>query len=721
MLLNPTINTNLRQVVFTQQPLKINYLKKKSTFKRLLIFLFFSNLQLFSSITFGQVDYAKNVTIVRDSFGVPHIYGKTDADAAYGLAWAHAEDDFESIQNNLLPNRGLAGKVLGKEGLLFDFFFKFLDLNRRVDSLLKIQPLSSDYRELLKGYVAGVNAYAEKHQNEILHPDLFPVREEDVIKGYSLKLCLMAGMGLAIKATKEDKIDQFFSVNDTKGSNAFAVSRERMENDKTLLVVNSHQPIEGGFAWYEAHVNSEEGWNFIGGLFPGGVTPFVGSNENLGWAHTINYHTFGDIYKMKVRGKKYLLDGKWKKFQIRREKLKIRFGTFTLGIKKKFYDSEFGPVFKTKHGMYSFRFPVYDDIRAGEQWFRMNKATNFKEFENALKMEALPLFNVVYADKENNILLHSGGQIPDRNPLLNWKLPLDGTNSAFKWNKLISYERKPNVLNPSCGYVFNANNSPLICSGKECNYNDYFVGLQLFNFNRGELFDRYFELKKGKFSDDFIRQVKYDKRFNRTGSYMANLGILYNLNPEKYPKIKTSIQTLKRWDFEADAADTNATIVLVTHKMLQKKLSSSLGLLMIQKEPVSEKDAVWAITAAQKFLIKTHGSIHVPLGEVQRHIRDTVNLPTEGMSEQIRATESSLYDKKKGIYRINGGDGYIQFVRYSPEGTTIETINAYGASAKSTSPHYTDQMELFVDQKMRPMSFIRETVFKSAVRIYAPR
>jgi len=670
---------------------------------------------------YSQIVTENKVTIVRDSFGIPHIYGKTDADAAYGLAWAHAEDDFESIQNNLLPIRGLAGKFRGKEGLLFDFFFHFLDLNRRVDELLKTQTISEDYHRLLEGYVNGLNTYAKEHEEEVISDHLFPVTESDVIKGYTLKLALMAGMGLALKATKENKIDMFFSVNDTKGSNAFAISKDKMEDSCTLLMVNSHQPIEGEFAWYEAHVNSEEGWNFIGGLFPGGVTPFVGSNEHLGWAHTVNYHTFGDIYKMKVKGKKYFLDGTWRKFSIRKEKLRIRIGKITVGVKKKFFDSAFGPVFKTKHGMYSFRFPVYNDIRAGEQWYRMNKAKNLTEFEAALKMEALPLFNVIYADKDNNILLHSGGQIPDRNPSLDWKLPLDGTLLKYKWEKLIPYSMKPNVLNPSCGYVFNANNSPLVCSGKECNYNDYFVGLQLFNINRGELFDQYFAEQKGKFSMDDIHRIKYDKRFNRNGVYSKNLGVLYRLDEKKYPNLSDAILTMKRWDFEADVADTNAALVLVTHKFLQRKLSSSLGLLMIQKDAVSEKDAIWAVKKARKFLIHKHGSIHVPIGQVQRHIRGNVNLPSAGMSEQIRATESSLYDKKKGIYRIKGGDGYIQIVHYSTSETRISTINAYGASAKPESIHYNDQMELFEAEKLRKMSFKKEEVFKTAAKIYSPK
>jgi acyl-homoserine-lactone acylase len=694
-----------------------DHLKKpmKST---LLFFILAIN---FSQIA-AQKDYAENVTIVRDEYGIPHIFGKTDADAAYGLAWAHSEDDFVSIQKNLLPAKGLAGRITGKEGLLFDFFLKFIDLDRRVAEQYQKNVLSADYMAVLKGYVKGLNDFAAKHKDELLHKKLFPITEEEIIKSYTLKLSLMAGMGLALKAVKENRIDMFFSVNDTKGSNAIAISKEKMQDDKTLLVVNSHQPIEGGFAWYEAHVQSEEGWNILGGLFPGGTTIFVGSNEHLGWAHTVNFHTFGDIYKMKTKGsRKYFYNGKWENFEIRKEKFKVKLGAFTIGFKKRLFDSEFGPVMKTKHGMYSFRFPVYNDIRAGEQWYRMNKSNNFQEFEKAMKMEAIPLFNTVYADKDDHIMLHSGGQIPDRDPSLDWTQPLDGTNPKYKWEKLVTYDRKPTVIDPDCGYVYNANNTPLLCTGQSCNWNDYFVGLQMFHFNRGELFEQYFENFKGKLSDADVDKIKYDKTFSKTGSYMKHFSMLYNLNENKYPKLKNAILTMKRWDFEADVADTNASLVLVTHKMLQKKLSATLGLLMIRKENISESEAVWAITQAQKFLKDKHGSLNPPLGQVQRHIRGTVNLPAAGMSEQLRATESSLHDEKKGIYRINGGDGYIQYAKFSKDGVEIQSINAYGASARPESPHYTSQMELFLNQKMRKMTLKKEEVFKNAVKIYAPK
>ena len=668
----------------------------------------------------SQIIQSENIQIVRDTYGVPHIFGKTDAEAAYGLAWAHAEDDFLSIQENLLSSKGLAGSVLGKEGLLFDYVLKFTSLDIAVPKLYKEGALSDTFKRVLSGYVQGLNAYAKIHPEQVIHKGLFPISEIDVLNGYMMKLSLMAGMGMALKATKENRIEMYNAPNE-RGSNGIAVAKELMEDGKTLLIGNSHQPIEGGFAWYEAHIQSEEGWNITGGLFPGGMTIFVGNNEHLGWTHTVNYHSFGDIYKLKTKGKSYFIDGAWKKFNIRKAKLKLKIGFLKIGVTKKLYDTDFGPVFSTKHGKYAFRFPVYMDIRAAEQWFKMNKSTNWNEFESALKMEALPLFNVVYADKDNNIMLQSGGQIPDRDPKLNWKQPIDGTSSKTKWEKLIEYNRKPTVFNPECGYVYNANNSPLECTGETCEWNDYFVGLQLFTMNRAELFDRYFENHKGKFSDKDIHEVKFSKSFLKDASYYNHFKALFTLDENKYPRLKDAIQAVKRWDFEADVADTNASIVLVVHKMLSKKLQGSVGFLTMRNELLSEEDAVWALKKAKQFLLKTHHTIYPELGAVQRHIRGDLSFPSGGMSEVPRATESSLYDKKKGIYRLNGGDGYIHFAKFSKTGVEIRTINAFGASSMKNSPHYTDQMELFINEKTKPMTLDKAEIFRNAVRVYRPK
>jgi len=662
-----------------------------------------------------------SITIARDSFGVPHIFGKTDADAAYGLAWAHAEDDFKNIQYNLLAGKGMLGEVLGKDGVLFDFGLKFL----RIDSLVEARyehDLSADFKKVLEGYARGINDFAAAHPDEVLLKKMLPVTPKDMVKGYTLQTSLLAGLGMALKAIRDNKISEYYSPND-QGSNAMAISPSHTTDGAAYLLINSHQPIEGRFAWYEAHIQSEEGWNFIGGLFPGGATCFVGSNPHLGWAHTTNYHNFGDIYLLEINPKnknQYKYDGAWRYFSKRNIRLKLKLGFIRLGVKREVLETEYGPVFKTKHGMYAIRFPSYNDIRAAEQWYRMNKARSFSEFEDALRMEAVPLFNVIYADREGNIFFHSGGKIPKRNPALRWNAPITANTSEYKWDELLSYEQKPSILNPGCGFVYNCNQSPLYCSGNECEWQGSFTGLQQFVYNRGERFREMLERHEGKFSwQDFLR-IKFDKAYNDTGTYARNFAALYSLDEKKYPDIADAISRLKKWNRKGDIGNTEASLALVVHDVLRKKCDCPFAMLMIRKRAITEAEADEAIREAKKFLLKTHGSLDIPLGDIQRHIRGNVSIPASGLREVPRAADGVLYDKKKGIYRIESGDGYIQIVKFYKDRIELNSINAYGASAKPDSPHYTDQMELFEKEQFKQMTFDKEAILRSSEKIYHP-
>jgi len=678
---------------------------------------FFSYSSLYSQVN------PDDITIARDEYGVPHIFGKTDADAAYGLAWAHSEDDFKNIQYNVLSGKNMLGRVLGKEGALFDFGLQFLNIDSTVDARYE-KDISPEYKKVLTGYVQGLNDYAKAHPKEVLYKKAFPVTEKDIVKGGVLQTSLMAGVGMAIKAIKDMRIKKFYEINDV-GSNAIAIAPSQTEDGKTWLAVNSHQPLEGRFAWYEAHVQSEEGWDIIGGLFPGGTSIFVGTNRYLGWAHTTNYHSFGDIYKIEINPKnkkQYRYDDEWRDFGKRMVKLKVKVAGVGIGVRKQVLLTEYGPTYKNKEGLYAIRFPSYNNIRATDEWFHLNKAKSFDEFESVVKMKAIPLFNIIYADVEGNIYLHSGGNVPLRNPELDWSQPIAGTSSKYKWTDIVPYNRMPTVKNPDCGYIYNANNTPLYCTGDQCEWGGDFIGLHKFMYNRGERFKYLFENHKGNFSWDDFHRIKFDKMYHNdtTASYLRHFKKLYELDEKKYPDIADAIQKIKHWNLEGAVDNREAALAMITHNYLYKKLNAPFAFLMISKEPVPEKELVEALRYANKFLLKTHGTIDVPLGDVQKYIRGNVSFPASGLREVARAAEATLYDEKKGIFRITGGDGYIQMVKFSKAGVEINSINTYGASAHPESHHYTDQMQLFSEEKFRKMTFDKAENMKNAEKIYHP-
>ena len=685
---------------------------KKLLFLTLLLIVHFS--------VFAQIN-PKDVTIVRDTFGVPHIYGKTDADAAYGLAWAHCEDAFKLVQHNLLPAKSLLGSVKGKDGVLFDYAFQFFGVDTLVENNYE-KKLSPEFRKVLDAYIQAVNDYAVKHPEEVLVKSSFPFSAQDVIKGYVGVGILLAGAGLGFKAIKEKIAEEVFQPNEKgSGSNAMAIAPSRTEDGKTWLLSNSHQPIEGSLAWYEAHINSDEGWNALGGIFPGCVSVMVGCNEHLGWAHTTDYHNFGDVYKLKLSRNhdSYWYDGAWKKFSFKTIHLKIKLGGIKLPVKRKIPICEYGPVFKTKHGWYALRYPAAMDIRQAEEWFLMNKAKNFEEFEKVVKMEDLPLFNITYADVDGNIFFLSDGKIPLRDSTLNWDRPIDGISSKYLWKELLPYERKIKYLNPKCGFLFNCNGTPLQATAYEENSKDYFVGLQLFTYNRNERFSRLLNEHLGKFTWQDFQRIKYDKSYDSSGRYMRNFKALFSLDENKYPDLKDAIAKIKSWNLNGTANNKDAGLAMLTNKFMTGKSKLPYAFLMIKEKPLTEIEVVKALSKAKKYLMDKFKTINVELGQVQRLSRGDKNYPISGLSEVPRAVDTK-YDKENGFYKMTAGDGYFQMIKFGKSGVEIESISPFGASTHPDSKHFTDQMELFVNEKTKSMSLNKEEVMKSAQRTYHP-
>ncbi|MGD9316562.1 MAG: penicillin acylase family protein, partial [Anaerolineae bacterium] len=228
-----------------------------------------------------------DVRILRDEWGVPHVFGRTDADVAYGLAYAHAEDDFLTIQQTLLAARGQLASVYGQDAAPNDYMVHLLRVWDVVDASYS-RDHSPEVRALCEAYAAGLNRYAALHPDQAL-PGLFPVTGHDLVAGSVHKSPLFFGLDKTLAQLFEPERPQLASARaDSLGSNSFSVSPGRSDDGQTYLAVNSHQPWEGPVTWYEAHLHSDEGWDASGGLFPGMPVVTHGHNRTLGWAFTVN-------------------------------------------------------------------------------------------------------------------------------------------------------------------------------------------------------------------------------------------------------------------------------------------------------------------------------------------------------------------------------------------------------------------------------------------------
>lgn len=668
----------------------------------------------------------QNVTIVRDQWGVPHIYGHTDEETTFGLAWAHAEDDFHTIQEHVLSANGRLAEVKGKEGAIMDFIAALIFARNNINEFYD-RDFTGQFKKVLNGYVQGLNAYAEAHPEEVLLKGIFPIDEQTLLVGNMVAMTLTSTVGYDLRRIFDGNIinqeDQPGPI--ATGSNSFAFSTEKTGADKTFLSVNSHQPLEGPFCWYECHVNSDEGWNMLGGTFPGGLCPFVGTNEYLGWAHTVNYPDLCDVYKLTMHPKKknyYKYDGEWKKLETYKAKLKVKLGGIKLPVAKKYYKSVYGPTLKNKHGYYSMRFPANLMVKYVEQWYRMNKAKNYGEFMDAMNMQGHVVMNTIYADREDNIYLICNGHLPDRNRNYNWRGVLPGDTSATFWTTdYFPLDSLPQYLNPEAGYLFNTNNTPFNATAPDENLKpeDFnpTMGMLEKDVNRSIRFQKLVGMEKEVSYEDFKR-IKSDVSwelplYTRT---LENLDLIRELDASKYPDIADAIDVLKRWNGEATADNQQATIFSMTLQFLIEYLNDH-G-ITDYNNTVEEAVYVDAIRKARKHLLKHFGKIEFPLGDLQKHVRGDVELPIWGLPETI----CQMYTKphEDGKLKSYLGDSFIMLLQYSKDGVEIETVSPYGASNKPGSKHYTDQMPLFVNQQYKKMTLDKDSIFQNAERIYHP-
>src|SRR5271170_6428684 len=267
--------------------------------------------------------------IQRDHFGVPHISGPTDADVAFGLAFAHSEDDFATIQDAALIARGQFASVRGAGGAVPDYLIRLLKVRETVASHYDTD-LPADVRAVLSAYADGVNYYAALHPEKV-EPGLLPMSGQDVAAGFVFRTPFFYGidhvfgkiMAPAPKASRVAAIGPSLPV----GSNGIAVAASKSADGATRLLVNSHQPYVGPVAWYEAVLESGEGWHVAGGFFPGSPFMLHGHNAHLGWANTVNAPNVSTVYRLSINPEnpdQYKLDGQWQMLQKRSVQIRVK-------------------------------------------------------------------------------------------------------------------------------------------------------------------------------------------------------------------------------------------------------------------------------------------------------------------------------------------------------------------------------------------------------------
>ena len=459
-----------------------------------------------------------------------------------------------------------------------------------------------------------------------------------------------------------------------------------------------------------------------GGVFPG--SPFIlhGFGPTLGWANTVNTPDLSDTYRLVIDPKdpdRYRYDGAWRRLEKREAELELRlFGPFAIRVRREVLWSVHGPVLRRPHGSYALRYANMDRVDAVQGYYQLNRAKDWADFQAALRLQAIPSQNYVYADASGRIAYIYNAAFPRRDPSFDWRGVLPGDTSRALWQGYEPFDKVPKVVAPASGYVFNANNTPLMSSGPgdqpvAADFPATF-GLETRVTNRGLRFKELLAADPSIGAADF-EAIKYDKRYSRDSALAQLVSRLVARDLSKEPDAAALLAAqavLRGWDLGAGAGDRAAALAVLT------------GLPVVGRRLVGEPpaDELEALRGAIATLQRHYGRLDPQWGEVSRFRRGAVDAPTDGGPDVLRDFEAGMAPDGDGRFIAAKGDTLYFFVEWDREGRlSARGIHQFGsATLDAASPHYADQSPLFLAERTKPVRFDEADLRGFVQREYRP-
>ena len=698
---------------------------------------------------------ARSVTIYRDSYGVPHVYGPTDASCVFGYIYAQAEDNFWQIEDTFIRALGRASEVYGDRTLADDMLNRALEIPRLAKA--EYDRISGRERELSHALVDGLNYFLAR--NPQVKPRLITKFEawqtfattrflvyQQFIYGKSgvrvdeIKTAVQAldssapagtssvSLNIPLNGLDEPKSEPII------GSNMWAVTPSRSASGHALLFINPHQPFFGPGQWYEGHIHSDEGWDLSGASFFGSPHPTIGHNEYLGWSHTVNDPDIVDVFV--------------EKFDDAKNPLAYRYGdahrtatewTDTIGVKTakgveprsfKFRKTHHGPIVAVREGKpLSIKLARLEDGGSGYQRYMMGKAKSLAEFKKAVSGGAVPMFNVMYADRDGNIFYAYNGAVPRRSTKFDWSKPVDGSNPEAEWQGYHSLDELPQLTNPKTGFMQNCNQTPFTTTTEGNPAKESFPNYMTSESDnaRARISRRILSTQQ-KFTFDEWARAGLDTTVLESETLIPELAAevekLKTKDAARAAKLADAISELKSWNHVSTIESKPMTLFALWFERLGRLRAGRVE---------DEWLRVRALEEVIADLTRDFGTWQVAWGEINRLQRiqsggeleafsdEKMSLPIAGAPGPVGIVNNFYTRPIKGLKRRYGvaGTSFVSVVEFGPK-VRARSLLVFGQSADPKSPNHFDQAQLYSKKQFKPAWFTLAEIKANSKRVYHP-
>ena len=661
---------------------------------------------------------AKQVTIYRDTYGVPHVFGRTDASTVFGFAYAQAEDNFWRVEENFISALGRRAEIYGEEALNEDRRNHALEIPRLAQE--EYSRLDPQMRAICDGFAAGFNYYLARH------PEVRPRLLKKIEPWYTLAFIrynyYQNGFSRDnnLWSTEFRTAEVAAELQQNVGSNGWVVGPSKSASGHAMLFINPHLPFFGSGQVYEGHVHSDQGWNFTGYTRFGFPFPYVGHNENGGWVSTDNSADLEDVYfetfddPQRPLAYKYGTGYRLATERVEQILVKTATGMDTRSFTMR--KTHHGPVVAAIDGkLITLRMAKFESDGWLRQWYDMTRAKSLAALKRAIAPLNMLFGNVMYADRQGNTFYIYNGAVPRRDPRFDWTKPVDGSDPATEWRGYHTMAELPQLTNPETGWMQNCNTTPfLLTSEGNPNPKDYPKYMVQEGDNLRGAISREILMSKSKFTFDDWRRAAVDTRVMAAATRLPELVAALkerlqstsgDRDSQAANRLREAAAILERWDRRATIDSVAMTLFSLWHNQVSRDRS--------RNQP-GARTFLAHFEEVLAMLERDFGDWRVAWGDLNRLQRvdeskdekfsdNKPSLPVPGVSGNDGAVFTFYAAPEKAQKRRYGvaGGSYVSIVEFGPRVRAL-TVHTFGASGNPNNKHYADQAPLYARGEFKP-------------------